>query len=165
MFKDSNEQKPSPFWKFLPIALVVFAILVAAALYFGQYQRVELEELTEVLHEGDAQYDWYRKYLELKNPNMQMGLNYAGNRIVMISGLIENGGERTIDVVEIKVTFFNYEEKIDEFVRAPIRPSPYTPPIPPLSERGFDFYVEKDIPEGWGGSHSEMEIHGFRFAE
>jgi hypothetical protein len=113
---------------------------------------------------GDPDFEWYKEYVELREPKIQMGLNFAGNRIVMLSGIIENGGERSLDVVELKVVFFNYEEPVWETARTPIRPGPYTPPIPPLSSRGFSFYIEK-IPEKWMSSHAEMSIHGFRFQE
>ena len=94
---------------------------------------------------------------------MEMGLNFAGNRIVKFAGTINNGGEKALDIVEVKLAFFNYDELVWETTRTPIRPGPYTPPIPPLSERAFSFYFEK-IPERWKASHSEMSLQGFRFA-
>lgn len=149
--------------KFMPVALAVFVALIVGAIYLSQQSHPPLEKLEGVLHEEDLDFEWYQQYLELKNPKIQMGLNYAGNRIVMFSGVISNQGERTIDVVELKIVFFNYDELLLETHRTPLRPSPYTPPIPQLSERVFNFYVER-IPEGWKSSHAEMSISGFRFA-
>lgn len=146
----------------MPVALAVFGILVAGAIYLSRHSQPPIEELEGVLHEEDVDFEWYREYLELKDPKIQMGLNYAGNRIVMFSGVISNQGERTIDVVELKVVFFNYDEVLLETTRTPLRPGPYTPPIPQLSDRAFSFYVEQ-IPEGWKSSHAEMSISGFRF--
>jgi hypothetical protein len=157
------EKRTSPLLKFMPVALAVFGILVAGAIYLSQHSQPPLEALEGVLHEEDVDFEWYREYLELKDPKIQMGLNYAGNRIVMFSGVFSNQGERTIDVIELKVVFFNYDEVLLETRRTPLRPGPYTPPIPQLSERAFSFYVEK-IPEGWKSSHAEMSISGFRFA-
>ena len=147
----------------MPVALAVFVALIVGAIYLSQQSHPPLEKLEGVLHEEDLDFEWYQQYLELKNPKIQMGLNYAGNRIVMFSGVISNQGERTIDVVELKIVFFNYDELLLETHRTPLRPSPYTPPIPQLSERVFNFYVER-IPEGWKSSHAEMSISGFRFA-
>lgn len=149
--------------KFMPVALAVFVALIVGAIYLSQQSHPPLEKLEGVLHDEDLDFEWYQQYLELKNPKIQMGLNYAGNRIVMFSGVISNQGERTIDVVELKIVFFNYDELLLETHRTPLRPSPYTPPIPQLSERVFNFYVER-IPEGWKSSHAEMSISGFRFA-
>ena len=164
MFEQRQLKEANLFWKVLPLALLVFAILVAGALYLGEVNHVALEELGEVLHEGDPDFDWYEKYVELKNPKMEMGLNFAGNRIVKFAGTINNGGEKALDIVEVKLAFFNYDELVWETTRTPIRPGPYTPPISPLSERAFSFYFEK-IPKGWEASHSEMSLQGFRFAE
>jgi len=147
----------------MPVALAVFVALIVGAIYLSQQSHPPLEKLEGVLHDEDLDFEWYQQYLELKNPKIQMGLNYAGNRIVMFSGVISNQGERTIDVVELKIVFFNYDELLLETHRTPLRPSPYTPPIPQLSERVFNFYVER-IPEGWKSSHAEMSISGFRFA-
>lgn len=164
MFETKLESNRSTLWKVLPVAGGVFVLVVLALVYFGQPRRMAAEELTGVLHEGDPDYDWYRKYVELRNPKIEMGRNFAGNRIVMLSGIIENNGEKTLDVVEIKLVFFNYNEPVHEMIRVPIRPGPYTPPVEPLTERGFTLYVE-EIPQAWQASHAEMSIHGFRFRE
>jgi hypothetical protein len=101
--------------------------------------------------------------LELRDTNIQMGLNFARKRIVMVSGVLSNKGERAVDVLEVKLTFFNYEKPVTEMVRTPLRPGAYTPPVEPLTERGFSFYIE-EIPAGWLSSHAELSLSGFRFA-
>jgi len=163
MFEQRQQRKAGLFWKIMPLALLVFALLVAGALYLTQFDKVDQEELSGVLHKGDPEYEWYEKYVELKNPKIEMGLNFAGNRIVKFAGLIENGGEKALDVVEINLSFFNYEELVWATTRTPIRPGPYTPPIPPLTNRAFSLYFE-EIPRGWQASHAEMSLAGFRFA-
>lgn len=162
MFESSQQRERSPIWTYLPIALGVFILLIAGAVYLSIYHEDVPDELVGVLHEGDSDFAWYSDYITIRDPAIQMGLNFAGNRIVMLSGVIENSGERTIDVVELNVKFFNYETLIWETTRTPIRPGPYTPPISPVAERAFTFYIEK-IPEDWMSSHAEMNLSGFRF--
>jgi hypothetical protein len=164
MFEQRQKRQPSSLWKVLPIAVLVFVGLVAGAIYLTQFEKVDGEELTGIIHQGDPDFEWYQKYVELKDPKIEMGLNFAGKRIVKFAGLIQNGGERTLDVVEVKLSFFNYDELVWETSKTPIRPGPYTPPIPPLSDRSFSLYFEK-IPEGWKASHAEMSLEGFRFTE
>jgi hypothetical protein len=164
MFEQTQERQKSLIWRILPLALVVFAILVAAAIYITRVDKVDPEELTGILYKGNPDFDWYEKYVELKDPKIEMGLNFAGKRIVKFAGLIENGGEKSLDIVEIKLSFFNYDELVWETSKTPIRPGPYTPSIPPLKSRSFSLYFEK-IPEGWKASHAEMSLLGFRFAE
>ena len=122
------------------------------------------EEIIAILHQGDPDFEWYEKYMTLKDPRVKMGRNYRGNRMVMFSGLVENGGEKTLDVVEVKLTFFNADVLVWETARIPIRPRPgtYTPPLRPFGRRGFTLYVE-NVPENWQASNAEMSIHGFRF--
>lgn len=164
MFEQPKRKGVSPLIKIMPVAVVIFVAIAGVMIYLTQADQDQLPELSGVLHQGDPDYDWYRKYVELTNPKVQMGLNFAGNRMVILSGIVENGGERSLDVVELKVAFFNYEKLISEMTRTPIRPGRYTPPIPPLSKRAFTFYVEK-IPKNWGASHAEMSIAGLRFVQ
>jgi len=164
MFEQPQQKQKSLIWKILPLALIIFALLVVGAIYLTQFDKVDLEELSGVLYEGNPDFDWYKKYVVLRDPKIEMGLNFAGKRIVKFAGLIENGGEKTLDVVEIKLSFFNYDELVWETSKTPIRPGPYTPVIPPLTNRSFSLYFEK-IPEGWKASHAEMALLGFRFAQ
>ncbi len=162
MFQQPRRPPRPAWWKYLPAALALCIAIAALVVYLGRSGVTPPEELTGVLHAGDPDFEWYSRYVELVSPKIEMGLNFAGNRIVSLSGVIRNQGEKTLDVVEIKVVFFNYDQPVQETVRVPIRPGPYTPPIPPLTDRAFGFYIEK-IPEGWLASHAEMSIHGFRF--
>lgn len=157
-------QRKSALWRILPLAALIFVAIVAIVLLLSRAGKVDSEALTGVLHRGDPDFDWYKKYVELVDPRLNMGGNFAGGRIVMCSGTIDNGGERTIDVVEIKISLFNYDVLIYDTIRTPIRPGPYTPPIESLTKRSFTFYLE-DIPEGWMRSHAEMSISGLRFVE
>lgn len=162
MFEAAQQKPRSPLLKFVPIAIAIFALLVAGAIYLTRPVDKAAEQLTGILRAENSDFEWYKGYVTLKDPLIQMGLNFAGNRIVMFSGVIDNAGERTLDVVEVKVQFFNYEDLVSETVRTPIRPGPYTPPISPVSQRSFNFYIE-DIPEGWKSSHAEMSLNGLRF--
>jgi hypothetical protein len=162
MFQQAVQRQRSPLWKYLPVALVICAGVAALVVYLGRTGIDQAEELTGVLRKGDGLFESYSKHVELVSPRIEMGLNFAGNRIVILSGTVKNLGERTLDVIEVKAVFFNYEVPVEEIVRVPIQPGPYTPAIGPLTDRTFVFYVEK-IPEGWLASHAEMSIHGFRF--
>ncbi len=91
-----------------------------------------------------------------------MGKNFAGNRFVIFSAIIENKGERTVDVVEVELSFFNYDKLISSVIRTPLRPGPYTPPIQTFEKRVFTLYVE-DLPPNWLAQNAEIAFHGFRF--
>jgi hypothetical protein len=161
---EREKSRVSPFWKFTPAAIAVIVALTGVVVYLAYLDKPESGELSGVLREGDDQFDWYHPYVELFDEKLQMGLSFAGKRIVMFSGVIANRGERRIDVVELKVVFYNYEEPAAELIRTPIRPGPYTPPVQALAERAFSFYIE-DIPPNWLSAHAEMSLHGLRFVD
>lgn len=166
MFDQSQDRQSTStplLWKILPAALLIFGAIIAVLFYVTE-EESSPRELTGILAEGDPEFDRYRQNVELIGQSIQMGLNIAGNRVVMVSGVIENRGERELDVVQIKLTFFNYDEPIHEMIRTPVQPGPYTSSVPPLGQTSFDFYIE-EIPEGWLASTAEMTIHGFRYAE
>ena len=164
MFEPTEKSRSKNFWKVLICSFVLFAGVVAVLVFFLTPGAQGKTELTAVLRPGNSNYEWYNRYVSLKNPQIQMGKNIAGQRIVMFSAVIQNQGEKMLDVVEIEIKFYNYEELVWKTIRTPIRPERgnYTPAIEPLEERGFAVYIE-NIPEGWLASHAEMDMHGFRF--
>ena len=136
---------------------------VTGLLLFSLQQGVQEEApLIGILHAGDPDYDWYGKYMGLDNPQVKMGKNFAGNRFVIFSAIIENHGERTVDGVEVQLSFFNYDELISSVIRTPLRPGTYTPPIRTFEKRGFTISVE-GIPPNWLAQNAEIAIHGLRF--
>ncbi len=160
---DTKPQKSNTLWKILPVAIVIFAALVAGVSYLQRTAAPPPGPVEGVLRAGDPDFDWYNKYVMLESRGIKMGKNFAGKRMVMFSGVVENGGEKYLDVVEVKLTLFNYDEPVFDRLSLPIRPAPHTPPVEPLKSRAFTVYLE-NIPGEWLASRAEMEIHGFRFA-
>lgn len=153
-------------WKILPLAAVVFAIIVGVLIIFGFNKETDSVPLVGVLHSGDPNFEWYKKYvsIEQESQKIKLGTNYAGDKIVMFSGIINNAGEKYLDVVEVKLVLFNYDKPVWETVRTPVRPGGRITPIPPLERRAFSLYVEA-LPEAWNAGQAEMWVHGFRFAD
>ncbi len=165
MFETGTQQKKSSLlWKILPAAVAIFAVIVVVIVYLGQDHKAPEGPVTGVFHRGDPDFEWYSKYVGLESRGIKMAKNFAGNRMVIFSGVVKNGGEKTLDTVEVKVTLFNKSEPVFDAVRYAVRPGPYTPPIPSLQDRAFTLYVD-DFPSKWEASRAEMEIEGFRFVE
>ncbi|RPJ56648.1 MAG: hypothetical protein EHM23_01415 [Acidobacteria bacterium] len=164
--RQTDKPDRSLLWKVIPAALILFAIIVGLVILFAFDKPSESAPLTGVLRAGDPNFEWYKKYLSIdhESQKIQMGTNYAGDRVVMFAGTINNGGEKTLDVVEVKLVLFNYEKPVWETVRIPIRPDSRIEPIPPLGRRSFALYVET-LPEAWNAGQAEMWISGFRFVQ
>ncbi len=164
MFESEDKPRSPHFWQIIVIATILFVAATGLVLFFLQQGVQEEAPLTGILHTGDPDYDWYGKYMELENPQIKMGKNFAGNRFVIFSAIIENNGERTVDVVEVELSFFNYNELISSVIRTPLRPGTYTPPIRTFEKRVFTVYVE-EIPPNWLAQTAEIAIHGLRFVD
>ena len=163
MFETSPGSRSGLFWKVMVgVGLTVGAVAAAAIALYEPEPEEPAKPLVGILHKGDPDYSWYRQHLELRDPRVKIAKNLAGKRMVIFSGVLENNGEKALDVVEVKLAFFNYDEHVWDTVRTPVRPGRYTPPVKSLSQRGFTLYVQ-DVPKGWLASHAEMDIDGFRF--
>ena len=162
MFQTNAAARTKEHWKILiPVGLA--AILLASVVIFMHDPKPQQrEDLTGVLREGDSDYGWYREHVSLTRPRLQMAKNIAGNRMAVFSATIENQGERALDVVEMKMIFFNYDTPVWETTRVPIRPGAYTAPIQPMRKRSFTLYIQ-DLPRDWMSTRAEMDINGFRF--
>lgn len=164
MFERSRTERNSPRALYLVVAAVL-AVGVAGLLYYLYEPPAPAKDgpLEGILRAGDSRFAQYRPYIDLVDTKIQMGLNFARKRILMVSAVVENRGDRPVDVVEVKLLFFNYDKPVGESIHTPIRPGPYTPPIEPRGRRAISFYVE-EFPKGWMASHAELELSGFRFA-
>ncbi len=109
MFESEDKPRSPHFWQIIVIATILFVAATGLLLFFLQVGVQEEAPLTGILHAGDPDYDWYGKYMDLENPQIQMSKSLSGNRLVIFSAIIENNGERTVDVVEVELSFFNYD--------------------------------------------------------
>ncbi len=164
MFEHTPGEGRSNIRKFILPLFVVIILFSAGYVYFTHTRLSSVDELGGILREGDPGYEAYKDLVTMKDSRIQMGLNFNRKRVVMFSGEIENRGDRTIDVVELRIMYFNYEELIDTVLKTPIRPGPYTKAIEPLTSVPYNFYIE-DFPGRWKGGECEVYINGFRFAE
>lgn len=150
--------------KYILSALFLIALISAGYVYFSHTGQSDPDELTGIVRAGDLEYEAYKGNVILKNSRIQMGLNFNRKRVVMFSGEIENRGDKTVDVVELRIMYFNYEELIDTVIRTPLRPGPYSKAIEPLTSGTYNFYIE-DFPGRWKGGECEVYINGFRLVD
>ena len=164
MFEAKAAGRSSHFWKFVIPSAALLAAVLSIVIFLLQQSGPDQAPLTGILREGDPDYQWYQKYIRLKEPQVKMTSSFSGNRLVLFSAIIENRGERKVDVVEVELSFFNYDDLVSTAVKTAIRPGPAsrTPPVEIFEERGFTLYLE-DLPEEWMALHAEMSIHGLRF--
>ncbi len=166
MFESKAAGRSSHFWRLIIASAAILAVVLSAVVFLLQQSGPGEAPLTGILRKGDPDYQWYKKYIRLKEPQVKMTSSFSGNRLVLFSAIIENRGERKVDVVEVGLSFFNYDDLVSTTVKTAIRPgaASRTPPIETFEERGFTLYLE-DLPEEWLALHAEMAIHGIRFVD
>ncbi len=163
--KDSFTLRPHPWFSCLypRWAVLLLALLAAVGCQTSPETGKSSQQLPGIVRKDDPDFSWYSKYVTIESPSIKMAKNFAGNRMVIFAGVVNNGGEKALDLVEVELILFNFEDPVHREVRVPITPaSRHTPPLEPLSSRAFTLYMD-DFPKEWRASSAEMAIHGFRF--
>ena len=113
MFETSPGSRSGLFWKVMVgVGLTVGAVAAAAIALYEPEPEEPAKPLVGILHKGDPDYSWYRQHLELRDPRVKMAKNLAGKRMVIFSGVLENNGEKALDVVEVKLAFSSWPSSI-----------------------------------------------------
>lgn len=162
MFEEIQPEKSRslPLTRVFPIVgLVLIALVAGVALLVPRKEAAG--ELKGILSESDPGFADYQSDLSIQDSKLSLTRNLAGANAIVASGLLTNEGNRSVDVVQVRVMLFNGRQKLWETVKTPVRPSELGP-LRPLEERRFTLYVE-GLPEDWRRSTAEMEISGFRF--
>ncbi|MGI8782442.1 MAG: hypothetical protein ACR2L2_02170 [Acidobacteriota bacterium] len=120
------------------------------------------EEIPGTVRRGDSNFDWYSRHVEISQIRSQIGSNYAGNRVSIVSGLIENMGDKTLEAVEIQVKIADEGKLMLDTRRWAQRIT--SMPIGPLKTRGFVCYIEP-IPPDLVTGQTEVTLTGFKFSE
>lgn len=153
------------------IALAVFALLSGGfAAYYVLVPRTPSEPGKLVIpglrREGDGQFDWYRKYVMISNVRADLARNYLGDEIAVVSGLLENRGEKRLEAAELKVTLLDPQDQpVLQQARTPLRPGiGIQRPLHSFENRSFTIWIEP-LPPGWTAGQVVVELSGLKFEE
>jgi len=159
-----------------PVILVILiVVLILASVGIWYYLQItparpivalgeELyEETPGLLRRGNPEFDNYWPYFRISSVKAKLAINFAGDRMVFVHGLLENLGEREVDAAEIKITFFDPQGKIlRERICAPLRPETgLKKPIGSLQSRDFSVRFE-NWPEKMEVGQLEVLLTGMR---
>jgi hypothetical protein len=154
------------------ILAVLFVIASAGIWYYLQITPAKpivalgeelYEETPDLLRRGTPDFDEYWQYFRITNVQAKLAINFAGDRMVFVHGLLENMGEREVDAAEIKITFFDPQGKVlRERICAPLRPETgLKKPISSLQSRDFSVRFE-NWPEKMEVGQLEVLLTGMR---
>ncbi len=172
IFDKRLPQKRKAFPVLWVVLIILFLISSAGIWYYLQVTPARpivalgeeiYEETPGLLRRGNPEFDEYWQYFRISDVKAKLAINFAGDRMVFVHGLLENMGEREVDAAEIKITFFDPQGKIlRERISAPLRPETgLKKPIGSLQSRDFSVRFE-NWPEKMEVGQLEVLLTGMR---
>jgi hypothetical protein len=156
----------------LYLTMAVAAVALAAVLGLVAYQKSRPPRETGgpvviagMLRPGEPDFEAYRSKVLIEEVKASIGINFAGNRMAMISGIIANDGGSKLEAVEMHVTLYDVYGKVSkERTVTPIRPGIGLSkgPMEPLEKRNFTIGVES-VEQLWNPKRVEVTITGLKY--
>jgi hypothetical protein len=153
------------------ITLGVLAILIGGISLYVHYQRglrpspgAPMMAVTGVLRAGNTDFEYYRTRIFIENPKGTLGISFNGVRTATVSGTLVNGGDRTLEAVELHVTLYDAWGKVSKEKTAfAFRPGTYNyKPLLPLERRSFAISIEA-VEIYWDPKRSTCEVTGLKY--
>lgn len=153
-------------------AKLILAVALAAAVAIGagvfawvRFSTTEARpsQVEGLRHKGDAEYEKYLPLLSVAAKKATVQRNYAGQRTVLVSGIVHNGAERWMEALEIRITLFRGDQPALQVTRLPLFPGSHAKPVSPQGDFSFAIMLDR-IPSDWTGGAYDVEITGFKLA-
>jgi len=151
-------------------ALGIFIIAAAALYFYGKYHQAPTPGADEpviipgLVRPGNPDFEYYLRKVSLTGVRATLGTNFAKNRIAIISGIINNDGDRKLEALEIHVSLYDVYNKLSkERTATPLRPGiGIKRAMDPLEKREFTIWIEP-IEQLWNPRRVEVEITGLKY--
>ncbi|MBI3939868.1 MAG: hypothetical protein HY315_03455 [Acidobacteria bacterium] len=139
------------------------AALIGAALWIWMRTSTPVQEggIEGLLRPGDAEFENYQGRVTLEVQKSTLARNFAGNRVVMVAGVIHNRSDRWLEAVRVQVTLRSGRQPVLQQTRFPVAPGSRVKPIGPREDLPFTVWVEQ-IPADWSGGGVDVEITGLK---
>lgn len=151
----------------------VLAILAGAVALYVHYQgSLESEAgpagvaVPGLLRAGDTNFEYYKTRVLIEDVQASLGVSFSNARIAMISGVLVNDGDRTLEAVELHLTLYDAWGKISkERTAFALRPGAgyVGKPMNPLERRSFTIGVEA-VEYYWDPKNITIEITGLKYS-
>lgn len=158
------KQDPGSSSKLILLVALGAAVVIGAILFLWiQFSRTERaqSQVEGLAHKGDAEYEKYLPLVTVATKKATVQRNYAGQRTVLVSGVVHNGSDRWLEALEVRITLFRGEQSALQQTRSPLAPGSQTKPVPPQGDFSFTVLLDK-IPPDWTGGSFDVELSGFK---
>jgi hypothetical protein len=163
-----HSRRPVVAW----IAIAIVAVAAASVLLVARYQQTHRPKgvtgpvvVPGMVRPGDVGFEAYKNKVRIENVKASMFLNFAGNRVASIDGIIANEGSRKLEALELRITLYDvYDKMFRERIATPLRPGLglFKGPMEPLEKRTFTVWIES-IEQLWNPKRVEIEISGLKY--
>jgi hypothetical protein len=169
MIEFSSESRPSR--SYVPLyTIAILALGIGGLFLYIQHQKRskaiegQLGPVPGMLRAGDPGFEYYKKYIRLSDVKATLGINFAKSRIAIVSGIINNEGDRKLEALEMHLALFDVYQKLSaERTRTPLRPGVgMNRPMEPLEKRDFTVWIEP-IEQLWNPKELVVEITGLKY--
>lgn len=156
---------------YIPLyAIAILALAIGGLFLYIQHQNRsraiegQLGPVPGMLRAGDPGFEYYKRYIRLSDVKATLGINFAKSRIAIISGIINNEGDRKLEALEIHLALFDVYQKLSaERTKTPLRPGlGLNRPMEPLEKRDFTVWIEP-IEQLWNPKELVVEITGIKY--
>jgi hypothetical protein len=154
------------------IALGVIAVALIGIYFFVRYQKSAQPQVgggpiivPGLLRPGDPNFEYYKSRVHIENVKATLGISFSGARIAMISGIIDNDGDRELEALEIHIKLFDaFGKPSKEKTGFALRPGAgySSQPMQPLEKRTFTIGIES-VEQYWDPKQVEYEITGLKY--
>ena len=150
----------------LLVALGATAVAGAGLWFWGRTVPAKTGELTadDLLRPGNPEFEKYGTLVGVEVQKSTMSRNFAGTRVVMVSGSLHNRTDRWLEAVQLQITLRSGGQPAAQQTRMAVAPGSRTKPVAPQSDSLFTVWIEQ-IPPGWSGSAPDVEISGLKFSK
>jgi len=171
MLEFKSETKGSERSVTLYVMMAVMAVAAATIFFFIRYQRNNPEAtsagpavIAGMVRPGNPDFEYYRNKIRFENVKASLGINFAQNRIAIVSGTIANEGDRKLEALEMHIALYDMYDKVSkERTATPLRPGlGLKRPMEPLEKRSFTVYIEP-IDHLWNPRRLEIELTGLKY--
>lgn len=118
-----------------------------------------------MLRTGNTNFEYYKNRVHIENVKASLGISFNNARIAIISGIINNDGDRKLEALELHITLFDVWGKVSkERTALALRPGGGISgrPMEPLERRSFTIGVES-VEYYWNPKQITYEITGLKY--
>ena len=150
----------------LLVALGTAAVAGAGLWFWSRIEPPKTGELTadNLLRPGNPEFEKYRALVGLEVRKSTLSRNFAGMRVVMVSGSLHNRADQWLEAVQLQITLRSGGQPVLQQTRMAVAPGSRTKPLAPQSDSLFTVWIEQ-IPPDWSGSAPDVEISGLKFSK